>query len=78
MRPDLTQVENFINGVGSKIFIIAEPVIVYGTVASERSMRGDLTSIGRSPRNPTVKYWDQGASSPLIPASLSKNSFLTD
>ena len=26
--------ENFINGVGSKMFIIAGPVIVYGTVAS--------------------------------------------
>ena len=34
MGPILTAAENFINGVGSKMFIIAGPVIVYGVVAS--------------------------------------------
>ena len=34
MGPKLTQAENFINGIGSKMFIIAGPVIVYGVVAS--------------------------------------------
>ncbi|MBQ6906286.1 MAG: SpoVA/SpoVAEb family sporulation membrane protein [Clostridia bacterium] len=30
----LTQAEGFITGLGTKIFIIAGPVIVYGTAAS--------------------------------------------
>lgn len=34
MGPSLTHAENWINGVGSKMFIIAGPVIVYGVVAS--------------------------------------------
>ena len=34
MGPKLTQAENWINGVGSKMFIIAGPVIVYGVLAS--------------------------------------------
>ncbi len=34
MGPKLTQAEGFILGVGAKIFTIAGPVIVYGTVAS--------------------------------------------
>ena len=34
LRPKLTQAENWINGVGSKMFIIAGPVIVYGVAAS--------------------------------------------
>ena len=33
MGPILTQAENWINGVGSKMFTIAGPVIVYGVVA---------------------------------------------
>ena len=34
MRPNWTQAEGFILGVGAKMFSIAGPVIVYGTVAS--------------------------------------------
>ena len=34
MGPKLTQAEGFILGVGAKIFTIAGPVILYGTVAS--------------------------------------------
>ena len=34
MGPKLTQAEGFILGVGVKMFTIAGPVIVYGTVAS--------------------------------------------
>ena len=34
MGPKLTQAEGFILGVGAKMFTIAGPVIVYGTVAS--------------------------------------------
>ena len=34
MGPNLTAVEGFILGVGAKMFTIAGPVIVYGTVAS--------------------------------------------
>ena len=34
MGPKLTQAEGFILGVGAKMFTIASPVIVYGTVAS--------------------------------------------
>ena len=34
MGPILTQAEGYILGVGAKMFIIAGPVIVYGTVAS--------------------------------------------
>ena len=34
LRPKLTQAENWISGVGSKMFIIAGPVIVYGVAAS--------------------------------------------
>ena len=34
MGPKLTQAEGFILGLGAKIFTIAGPVIVYGTVAS--------------------------------------------
>ena len=34
LRPKLTQAEGFILGVGAKMFTIAGPVIVYGTVAS--------------------------------------------
>ena len=34
MGPNLTQAEGFILGVGAKMFTIAGPVIVYGTVAS--------------------------------------------
>ena len=33
MGPKLTQAEGFILGVGAKMFTIAGPVIVYGTVA---------------------------------------------
>ena len=32
--PKLTQAEGFILGVGAKMFTIAGPMIVYGTVAS--------------------------------------------
>ena len=32
--PILTAAEGFVLGVGAKMFIIAGPVIVYGTVAS--------------------------------------------
>ena len=34
MGPKLTQAEGMILGVGAKMFTIAGPVIVYGTVAS--------------------------------------------
>ena len=34
MCPILTAAEGFVLGVGAKMFIIARPVIVYGTVAS--------------------------------------------
>ena len=34
MGPKLTHAEGFVLGVGAKMFIIAGPVIVYGTVAS--------------------------------------------
>ena len=34
MGPNLTAAEGFILGVGAKMFTIAGPVIVYGTVAS--------------------------------------------
>ncbi len=34
MGPKLTQAEGYILGVGAKIFTIAGPVILYGTVAS--------------------------------------------
>ena len=34
MCPILTAAEGFVLGVGAKTFIIAGPVIVYGTVAS--------------------------------------------
>ena len=34
MGPKLTQAEGFILGDGAKMFAIAGPVIVYGTVAS--------------------------------------------
>lgn len=34
MGPKLTQAEGYILGVGAKIFTIAGPVIMYGTVAS--------------------------------------------
>ena len=34
MRPKLTQAEGFILGVGTRIFTIAGPVIVYGVSAS--------------------------------------------
>ena len=34
MSPTCTQAEGFILGVGAKMFTIAGPVIVYGTVAS--------------------------------------------
>ena len=34
LRPKLTQAEGFVIGVGVKMFTIAGPVIVYGTVAS--------------------------------------------
>lgn len=34
MDPNLTKADNFINGVGSRMFVIAGPVIVYGVVAS--------------------------------------------
>ena len=34
MGPTCTQAEGFILGVGAKMFTIAGPVIVYGTVAS--------------------------------------------
>ena len=34
MGPKLTKAESWINGVGSKMFIIAGPVIVYGVAAS--------------------------------------------
>jgi stage V sporulation protein AC len=34
LRPNWTQAEGFILGVGAKMFTIAGPVIVYGTVAS--------------------------------------------
>ena len=34
MGPKLTQAEGFVLGVGAKMFTIAGPVIVYGTVAS--------------------------------------------
>jgi len=30
LRPDWTQAEGFILGIGAKKFIIADPVIVYG------------------------------------------------
>ena len=34
LRPNLTQAEGFILGVGAKMFTIAETVIVYGVSAS--------------------------------------------
>lgn len=34
MGPNLTQAEGWILGVGAKIFTIAGPVIMYGTIAS--------------------------------------------
>ena len=34
MGPILTQAEGFVLGLGAKLFTIAGPVIVYGTVAS--------------------------------------------
>lgn len=34
MRPNLTAAEGYILGVGVKIFTIAGPVIMYGTIAS--------------------------------------------
>lgn len=34
MGPKLTQAEGWILGVGAKIFTIAGPMIMYGTVAS--------------------------------------------
>ena len=34
MGPNLTQAEGFVPGLGAKLFTIAGPVIVYGTVAS--------------------------------------------
>ena len=34
MGPKLTQAEGYVLGVGAKMFSIAGPVIVYGTVAS--------------------------------------------
>ena len=34
MGPKLTQAEGWILGVGAKIFTIAGPVIMYGTIAS--------------------------------------------
>ncbi len=34
MGPKLTQAEGYVLGVGTKIFTIAGPVIVYGTIAS--------------------------------------------
>ena len=34
MGPNLTQAEGFVLGLGAKLFSIAGPVIVYGTVAS--------------------------------------------
>jgi len=34
MGPKLTQAEGYILGVGAKIFTIAGPVIMYGTIAS--------------------------------------------
>ena len=34
MGPKLTQAEGFVLGLGAKLFTIAGPVIVYGTVAS--------------------------------------------
>ncbi|MBQ7821854.1 MAG: SpoVA/SpoVAEb family sporulation membrane protein [Clostridia bacterium] len=34
MGPKLTQAESFVLGVGAKMFTIAGPVILYGTVAS--------------------------------------------
>ncbi|MBQ3551402.1 MAG: SpoVA/SpoVAEb family sporulation membrane protein [Clostridia bacterium] len=34
MSPTCTQAEGFIPGVGTKMFTIAGPVIVYGVVAS--------------------------------------------
>ena len=34
MGPKLTQAEGWVLGVGAKMFIIAGPVIVYGTLAS--------------------------------------------
>ena len=34
MRPNCTQAEGFILGVGAKMFTIAGPVIVYGVSAS--------------------------------------------
>ena len=34
MGPNLTQAEGFVLGLGAKLFTIAGPVIVYGTVAS--------------------------------------------
>ncbi len=34
MRPTCTRAEGYILGVGAKIFTIAGPIIMYGTVAS--------------------------------------------
>ena len=34
MGPNWTQAEGFVLGLGAKMFVIAGPVIVYGTVAS--------------------------------------------
>ena len=34
LRPNLTQAEGFVLGVGAKMFTIAGPVIVYGVSAS--------------------------------------------
>ena len=34
MVPNLTQAEGFVLGLGAKMFQVAGPVIVYGTVAS--------------------------------------------
>ena len=34
MGPNMTQAEGFVLGLGAKLFTIAGPVIVYGTVAS--------------------------------------------
>ena len=35
LRPNLTQAEGFITEIGAKMFIIARPVIVYGTAACD-------------------------------------------
>lgn len=34
MRPKLTQAEGIVTGMAAKMFVVAGPVIVFGTVAS--------------------------------------------